>query len=570
MFVRRLISTNASSLLLRRKKVLKNLDISSPPNPLLDMESMGRNVRETEFTLFPATPLGVVLDDLVKHKDGVNLLANLLQRSVDVIEESDENIRHLKRKEIQSVIFSKWAKYFLTGSNDGYIIFSLFNRAELEKVAPKIHPDKRELLVKMITQPLLRIINLKRDIVLNPNEVMRYSGVDGFRSIMDLFHLNLRLLSGLNLDKLFDKMKSRKIGSPVHFEILRVWFMVWDREHGMDKPVARGSKWSLKKLVTEIDRKQSKAMLIELLAKCEIRNEIVAYLRQRHQFTGLARFPWSFSIVDEWMVERNIIGDSETGQPDYIESFTSLNRPAITRAPSVNTSQEIEVQSRVGITMVDKDKELSKIKKEIVDGSHEFIGISFVTDNVLSISTENRAYVIDLEFVQSSFVKYLVKRILNDPGIKIVYSLEAFLNRLQNVWRWEDTGIHFSNIIDLRRGRTKRSQESKSEIEEINEVILPSELNSEIMSNNISKSIYERTQHIYGGVSLNDLVSHWLGYHHSRDAVYQNPELWNIRPLDKELIMMAAHDSYYLILLEKHFRQIGFGPTEVLTYDPFQ
>ena len=565
MIIRRFIATHSSTLVRRQqKKILANLDITSPPNPLLDTESLGRNVRETDFTLFPASSLKTVVEELVRNGKTLDLMGNLIQRAVDVLEQPDEAERTIMRKEFQSIIFSKWAIFF--AKKTGYCIFSLFNRKTIEQVAPKIHRDKWELIVKLISQPILRILNLK-GANLDPNSVMEYTGVDGFRSIMDRFYLDLRLLSGRNFDRLVDRMRSRhKVGSPVHFEVICVWFLVWSpTEHGLRLPPLKGSKWTLEKLLIEIDRKQSKHMLIELLGKCQdevLRQEICGFLRMRHGFTGLPRYPWSCSVVDEWMVQLS------QEEPQSIESNQMDIVPVIQNGRHDDLQDGI--RQLVEVRVIDTDKELTRIKNEIFSIQSQLIGLSFVTDNCISISTDQQSYVIDLEAVDVSFIKYLLKRILSDSdSIKVVYSLEALLNRIQLVWRW-DQGIHFENIVDLRRGRIKRSLGLKDSAESSAcEIVLPRELSTDDASCEQLENIYEKTQHIYGGVPLSDLVQEHLGFNHNRRLVYENPELWSVRPLEKRLIMTAAHDSFYLVLLEKHFQKNGFKPIELLTHDPF-
>jgi hypothetical protein len=164
-------------------------------------------------------------------------------------------------------------------------------------------------------------------------------------------------------------------------------------------------------------------------------------------------------------------------------------------------------------------------------------------------------------------VTFLVKKLLSDPSItKVLYSLEAFLDKLQ-LCLGLDT-IHFETVVDMRRGRIRRRLVDKRDGDQYHlEPTIPGIINSDCNQKTLAK---ERVDHIHPGQSLGDLTAEFLGIVHDRSAVYDiSDEQWNYRPLDNELVMLSAHDSFLLIGLEKKFRQMGFKPTEVLCFDPF-
>ena len=550
------------------KKRLDTIDISSPLNPLLDVESFGRNVRDVNFTLFPLSPLNSVVDQFISGGDPVGLIANFVDRCTSILEERDPENRERMRRDFQTTLYTKFGRYFSESDERGYMLFSIFNRLRFQEVSPKLHREKSELIQKLISQPVLRLISTRGDILINPNLVMKYAGVDGFRSIMDRFYLDLRLLNGANFDRLMEAMRSRAKGGVVHFEIIRVWFSVW--EANIDKPPIKGSKWTMKKLLTEVERKQSKHMLIELLRNCSdpARNEVVAFLRRRFSITGMYIMPWSSSVIDDWMLEKALLG--EDGQ---LTQLLAKPPTLISSSPSSSpvgqpkSLAETSVRSRVPVTVISHDKQLSLVKKDLMSLSDDIVGISFIRPNVLSVSSSLNAYIIDLESTNRVFVTFLVKKLLGDPNItKVVYSLEAFLDRLQLHLGMET--VHFESVVDMRRGRIRRRLVNKrSEDQYELEPSIPGILTTDASPESLAK---EQVDHINPGQSLSDLTEEYLGIAHDRSAVYDlSDEQWNYRPLDNELVMLSAHDSFLLIGLEKKFRQMGFKPTEVLCFDPF-
>lgn len=559
--VRRLIVTQVGRTVRRQHEALKRVDISSPANVLLDLESLGRNTRATNFSLYPGTPLNRVLDTLVSEGREIDLIANLMNRAVDVIEESDEEMRNSKKSEFQSKIFSRFVKYF--ASNSGYEIFTIFNRNSFAVISSTIHPDKRELLVKLITQPVLRIIALRPEIALDPNKVMAHSGVDGFRSIMDWFHLDLRTLTGENLDKLLSAMRNSK---HVHFEILDVWFRVWRPELGLKKNSTPGSSWTLEKLLKEIEKKQSKCMLIELLVRIEEgRDEVVKFMRQRHGFTGIPRFPWSYNVIDESMLQLRI---GEPLDPRLLNSTSQSSEKRLIADNIVVDDKDVSTRPRFPVEIIDSDKALTRVKSELTG---DVIGVSFLNPQIISISTSRKSFVIDLEACNHIFAIFLLKKLLNDSGKrKIVFSLEAFLTKLQVVLGIDER-LHFENVVDLRRGRVKRSLGVRKRNEAELEVSLPEEIAVDETSKSSDQPVmYEKTDHIFGRQNLCDLIQTHLGFFHDRSRIFETPELWLIRPLDPGLVEVAVYDSMFLVLLEDHFMARGFRPTEVLTFDPFR
>ena len=515
---------------IRRK--LKNIDIAAPLSPLLDSESMGRNTRELNFSLFPTSSLKVVMDKCIASQSPTDLIANLVNRCMVIIEEPDEVKREQFRKEFQTVIFAKFGAYFASKTKNGYYIFALFNRQTFSEISPKLHKDKSDLIMKLLTQPILRLAALRRG-ELDPNLVMIFAGVDGFRSIMDRFHLDLRLLNAKNIDRLLDRMRGKGV---VHYEILRVWFAIWNEEEGVSisQPVVAGSRWTMAKLLAEIERKRSKCMLIELLRSCSewSRNLVVSHLRARHAITGLARLAWSSAIVDEWMVEARLATHSHSPEP--ISSGNDIEIPKIIEDAD---SGEVETIPRIPVKLVSYDKDLAQVKKDLI--SAPMVGISFVRENLISISTDIHSWVIDLDSVSEPLVRFLLKRILNEEKcVKIVYSLERFLDLLQLRLRMDL--IHFENIVDMRRGRIRRRLE-----------------------------FTEKIDHIPGHESLSSLVAEYVGDVHDRSRIYDLEDEWKYRPLREDLVMLCAHDSHYLLKLERRFLEMGFKPVEVLTFDPF-
>jgi len=552
-----------------RKKLrasLSSVDVSSPLNCVLDTESPGQIVRETVFTLFPAEGLSSLMGKLASRDRILDIVANLVHRAVDVMEEQDSELREGKRKEFQTAIFTYFVKSMQSGDPD-YRIFAIYNRVTFEQVAPKLHADKHNLIERLIAQSILRAILLNRAIVLDPNRVLERTGVDGFRRVKDMYRLDLSFLQGKSLDRILESMRN-KAKHVIHFELLDVWASVWVEGTSIDAPLARGSKWSLNRILKEIIRKRSKDMLLKLLCTVDenTRNDLIEVCVSKHGFTGMLRYPWAHDIIDEWRVETALGDDSFNVSsmlvPERVQVISAKTQDAATN-PDEGSGRQI--CSAENSFLVDSDRKLTECKRRIL-GNGNHIGISFVSESVISISTENESFILDLLSVNSVFVIYLLKCILNDKSsTKLVYSLESFLNNLQNLSGKEEP-IHFENLVDLRRSRSRKSIFDKSPSESL-DAVLPGIIEKSEPSNSSSSQI-ESSVYYGGNQRMSEMVSEYLDVAHDRGIAFQS-ELWLYRPLSEELQIFAANDSHLLIRLEKHLRWRNIMPNEVLCYDPF-
>ena len=559
-----------------KAKVL--VDVSSPVNPILDTESPGQIVREADYALYPFEPLGSLIRQLALEDRGTDLIANLVHRAVDVIEQGDSVKRSSKRESLQSAIYSQCFGLFADGK---YAIFQMYNRQVFSKVAPKVHASKLSDIKRLISQPLLRAIAFNRNLLVDPNQVMAAAGVDGFRTIMDMYSLDLRSLTGKNLDQLLNAMRSRR-NQAAHFDLLRVWLSVWDESLGMKTPAVRGSKWSMETVLLEVIRKQSKHMLIRLMAEVggTTRDELARVCRSRHSITGMLKHPWAHDVIDEWMIEQRLglATDATVASPiARIQGNSSVQivpekDPGISllgtaSLPTGSRKRPVHVSEAF---LISKDSDLTLVKDAIFglcDDADSYVGLSFVTSSVLSISTPTASYVVDMTAVNSMFVSFLVRKILNAKNlIKIVYSLESFLTQVQTVLGVPN--VHFENIVDLRRSRLRRTVTVAHHDEALDGAILPGVIDP-VSSYTSSGPLVEKVEHFPGNSRLGAMVEDVLGCRHDRDIAFDE-SAWLIRPLSEELCLFAANDSHYLVQIELELRNNrNLLPSEVLTFDPF-
>ena len=552
--------------LVRIGNSLSSVDMSSPPNIFLDVESPGRSVRETDFSLYPFEPLNKLIIKFNEESRGSDLIANLVHRAMSIYEASDLSRREELRRSFQSDIYAVHVKMF--AEQKGYGIFEIYNRQRFGQIAPKVKPEKMEILIKLITQPILRIVAFNRSqITIDPNEVMQRTGVDGFRSIMDLFHLDLRLLTARNLDRLLSSMRSgHKRSHPVHFDLLRVWFQVWDESYGVRKSV--GENWSLERVLIEIIRKQSRDMLLQFFVQAgeNVRNDLVKICRSRHAITGTPKYPWANDAIDSWLIEMDIalkkISDSSLKEMEQIsDSDSDCDSKNIFSDAVSGVSNEKKTGDDC-MYLVSEDAHVTRVKQELKNT--DLVGLSFPVDTVLSIATTTAAYVIDLSAVNVKFVAYLVKSILNDSSKKkVVYSLESFLDCMQSSLEVKK-GVHFENLIDLRRGRIRRSLANRESINEDVFEAIPGLLEPPPGPN--KNSLYEKIDFFFCKDSLSHIVQQVLGYSHDRSVVSR---CWLYRPLPSELVRFAASDASVLVELELSFRNQRMIPCEILSFDPF-
>ena len=539
-----------------QKKFLNKVDVSSPINMVLDAESQGRVVRKTDFSVFPSERLSDLIYRLNSEENNTDLVANLLHRAVDIFEQSDSAKREEMRKVFQSEIYSVQVRLF--SAKSGYGIFEIYNRLRFGQVAAKVRPEKLEALKQLIMQPILRIVAYNRDVVIDPNQVMERTGVDGFRSIMDLFHLDLASLEGRNLARLLNSMKSdHKQGQFVHFELLHVWFQVWDESLGVKGYLCPG--WNLEKLLIAIIKKQSKDMLVSLFVQSgeRVRNVLVQTCRQRHSITGVPKYPWANEMIDSWIL------DTPPVELSGVNSASLL-------APKANNDLENDSEpdtdarsllSEKDIFLLNSDSQLTRVKEQLQ--TETLLGLSFPSENVLSVACVGSAFVIDLRSVNPALVKFLVKKILNDPAkTKVVYSLEAFLNHIQSTLGMTE-GVHFENLVDLRKGRVRRSFSQSLNDEDqsacIPGLLVPCEKNH---------GTREKAEFFFNKTPLSRMVQQVLQVSHDRAIAFQS-DVWLYRPLSRAAMLFAAKDAHVLVELENAFRAQRMMPVEILNYDPF-
>ena len=558
------IRKSFGSLAGRHLRRLSNVDISSPVNMMLDVESPGRDVRETSFSLYPKESLERLIVQFNEENRGPDLVANLVHRAMEILEESDSQQREESRRKFQSEIYAVHAKMFREMQGCGFGIFEMYNRQRFAEIAPKLKGAKLELVRKLITQPLLRIVSLNRDITLDPNQVMKKSGVDGFRAIMDLFNIDLRLLNAHNLNRLLSALPPD--------QLVEVWFQVWDESIGVGKPVKKGSQWTMEKVLLEIIRKQSRDVFFKLFLQVGGTNsvkELIAVCRKRHTVTGTPKHPWANDLIDSLILQREIdssvfLEPSFSGGHD--QSLVSLARGD---EPIIETpSDKQTLISQEHIFLINSDAQLTRVKECLKD--RHMVSLSFPANNVLAIAANENAFVIDLTAVKIAFVKYLVTSLLNDTSRrKVVYSLESFLDRMQSDLKFSEGIVHFENLIDLRKGRIRRSLThvvAEPELEEDHNIMISQSVELPVCEK--KSKVAEKTEHFYQKTPLPLMAEEMLGYHHNRSLVFQ-PNVWLYRPLPVDVIEFAAHDAHVLLRLEKAFRAQNMMPVEILNYDPF-
>jgi hypothetical protein len=530
---------------------------------MLDVESPGRIVRETSFSIYPKESLERLIIQLNVEDRGSDLVANLVHRAMEILEESDSQQREESRRKFQSEIYAVHVKMFREMQCCGFGIFEFYNRQRFAEIAPKLKGAKLEIVRKLITQPVLRIVSLNRDVTLDPNEVMDKSGVDGFRAIMDLFNFDLRLLNAENLNRLLSALRSD--------QLLEVWFQVWDESIGVKNPVKNGCKWTMEKVLMEIIRKQSRDVFIKLLhrvGETESLSELLAICRKRHSVTGIPKHPWAYDLIDSLILTQEM--DSSVFHLPAISGGHNQSLVSIGREEEVRIELQSEKKTLLNqehIFLINSDAQLTRVKECVK--TENIVSLSFPSNNVLSIAANDNAFVIDLTAVNITFAKYLVTNLLNDSlRRKVVYSLEAFLDRMQSVLKISDGIVHFENLIDLRRGRIRRSLTHVTSEPDFDEEHIKIDDSVEIPIREKNSRLAENIEYFYQKTPLPIMAEEMLKYNHNRSLFFQ-PDVWLYRPLPVDAIEFAAHDAHVLLRLEGAFITHKMMPVDILNYDPF-
>ena len=506
-------------------------------------------VRETDFVLFPSLELGGLIARLASERRGKDLAANLVQRAMAVVEESDVGgARVLKRREFQSVVYQQAVAQVSEGN---YSLFRIFNERDLHAISPKL-PD---LVRGLLLQPLIRLTVYNKNIPLDPNRVMEMTGVVGFKKIFSLFSLNVSELNFQHLDSLLNSMRSRTL----HHAFVSVFLSVASGVRSVRSPVVPRSRWTVERVVMEILKKRNSGLLCEVLAGVSpgVRREIFDLLIARHVLTGMPKHPWALEWVasggEGWEVTAPL-DDAHAPLDALLEA--PLEAPA--QSPP-HTAPSREARSFLISTPGNLHVVKSALQEEAI------VGLSFVCESLLSVSGSTESFLIDLKTVPHQFVTALLKQLLSDAArAKVVYSLGAFLNAIQSL---AEGGVHFENLIDLRLARIRRSEEwIETERVDFHATGIPA---LDRKSGESVPQYREKVEHFPPSARLADLVREHLQDSHDRHLAQLGDE-WEIRPLSAALLEFAACDSHHLVRVEKALRARRIFPTEILSFDPFR
>lgn len=555
---------NRKQMQILKKQLTRDLDVSSPPNTLLDSESLGANTRVTNFVIAPTSAR---LSEVVNHFSNaqpVDLIANLIHHAMNVIEEPDPETRSILRSQFQSELFSSAQQLFL---KKNFSLFAFFNRQIIEQVWLKIQPKKFDLISSLITQPLLRLAVQNKAIYIDPNAVIRITGVDGFKKISDLFLIQFWNLEPGLLDKFLSSFFTKN--KQPQFDMIRVWMLIASDDHKLNTPLVPGSKWTLKKLMQLINVKKSQTILAELFknifktGNSDLFFEIVSFSRSTHSITGTLKYPWAVQVIDQWMATNSKTFEPSLQIDDKLISTSAGPQASMARLSPTFPSWASQT------AMIDSHESLMEFKKILFGSKNIFVGISFPSQSILSISFNDFSYLIDLAFVEPKFVSFILKRLLNDSECtKIVFSLSKFLLHVQQLIG--DTSVHFENVVEIRGNRVRRLSRKSTGENFLTSAFCPGVEGLD----ELYQDTQSRTDHCEWFTesrmsSLRDLTRTWLGIDHDRKLCCDGDD-WDIRPLPEEYTRVAAADSRVLVLLEERWRKEGIVPVEILSFDPFE
>jgi hypothetical protein len=318
--------------------------------------------------------------------------------------------------------------------------------------------------------------------------------------------------------------------------------------------IAKQSESILKELFQQILRSQNVTLL----------NEIVLFCRSTHSITGSLKYPWAVRVIDDWMAtESRVFCQVDTiGEP--------TDNMSISRREETVLSTPIDHPWDARTIMIDSHETLMELKKLLNSISEKtFVGISFPAKNIVSISFDDFAYVIDLVSVEPKFVSYILKRLLNDQNcVKVVFSLSKFLVDIQQLI---GDSVHFENVVEIRGTRVRKRLGSTQDVEKIlTSAFCPGVegIDQQVVESHTVTQLCEwftesRTS------NLRELSKSWLGIDHDRQLCFEHDQ-WDIRPLPEDFVRVAANDSRILVMLETRWRKEGIVPVETLSFDPFE
>jgi hypothetical protein len=526
------------------------INFAGVPNELLDVDSLGQPTRSTEFTIHASMDTRTLITRMDESRR-LDLVANLIFRANLVIEETDPQKRSQMKEELQTAIFKGVQECIL--ERKSFMIFSIFNPKLVDSVSPKLR--HKDLIFGLLSQPVLRLIMQNRAICVDPNEVLRFTGIVGFKNISEKFLLDMSRLTPRNIDTYFNSF--RGIGSVQH-DLVRAWFDVWS-SGTLATPIVPGSKWTFRRFAAAVIAKQNEGLLREIFDRVDVgmRVELLALCLARDPVTGIPKFPWAVDAIHNWAAEGVgfIEGGEGVGRREEVASL--ILTPTIALTPDRFAVPESN------IFLIDSDVKLTELKSILLDAPT--FAITYPLPTVISVATHKGSYIIDLESVERVFVVYLLKQILSSKKVrKIVSSLGSFLRTTGDLVG--DT-IHFENVVDIRGSRVKRRRISREEKNDSLEKLFAEEgqVCTVLSSKPMPNSDFEQVEHFSGRVPTDVMSREFLG---RVIATIPNTHP-GIRPLGVALIQGIACDSAVILALEEEFTKRGIVPTEVLDYDPF-
>ena len=436
------------------------------------------------YDIFIDKPLGRVLIDDQLSADSI--VANIMFRAQEVLNERDSNSREAMLKRYQSEIFTalntligdgvsgvESSQYLAFDQHDlqptlnypasskNYRMFSIFSTTVIKRVSPKIRSRQLKFLRHFVFQPVLRFAFSRQRNPLEINELIAAMGGRTFARFRHNLFLDWSIISGPSADRvLMELLEEERLFDAVRFAgevnfIARQPGKVFGASStvpALMTPILPDMTVKWFDFLEKIENRKSVEILTLFfaVAPVSVRDAAVQWSIERSKVTGLLKRPWA---------SFRGLGDGRFNLRGSPISKSALSRtqagdPGLSRWSDHKDTHESAIVLTVPLSsdriyLVDSAEKLSELFGILQTSST--VGISFQKslDNdlvdALTLATTNRAYIIDMAVIKTEVfgflasVLYLVDWLMKSSAVvKLCYSAETLFDQIAALKRYHE------------------------------------------------------------------------------------------------------------------------------------
>ncbi|SOV81545.1 exonuclease, putative [Plasmodium sp. gorilla clade G3] len=612
-----------------------------------------RNYICTRNNIYIKNKIYDIIPYLCKGKDVKNITSNIIYYILQHLSTKNVVNSNEYKDNIKKIYFNLlkcYHKIFENNNEYGEYIFTLFNDDIIISVSPSLKKKQKNIIQDILLNSLNFFFknNITYKNKLNINLMCHIISYPKFLYVLHSINYDMNIIkrniSVQNVDYLF----SQYINTTNIYITTAIEFASFFKTANMNifTPFKEHGKFNYFLLLEHIVNKQLKNTLFLLLKDIEysqLKQEMLLYLVSSDDITGLCLNEWGYLAAKEYLlmnkygndnnkiindddIKVNILKRSNDNVKDYnddnhlnmeyfnlpehlknvkyIKCLDEFNNMVISIKEELNDHWKNNIYNKTKIVNYTNDdyndniltyeyinETLRKEKKRY------YMGIDIEWDrykkkkvSILSISTNNKIYIIDLYFIDYNYkliIFKFFKWLLENPFIyKLFFNFSSDINIMSSYFQNISHINIYNNIIDLNDNIYIYSKKEEATPSYKNDNILYFEkLNRDMIQSNdihlfkefVHSSPYHFNKNIINKInshnhinilnkqmfklyfkSLNDLCMKILNKKLNKKLQLAN---WNIRPLNEEQIIYACIDSYVLIKIEEMLIEKGYMST---------